>query len=190
MKPKTCKTCGKEFKPSRPIQLVCGLRCALKYKQAKEKEKKEAMKENILTRSDYVQILQRLINKIVRDIDFGNDCISCGKPPKKVNAGHFYATSAEPNLRFHLFNIWYQCEYCNTYKHGNLTQYASSLNNLGLLDFITDERIRWHDLKLDKERLKAAIKTAKTIKIEAKPRTVEERIELRKQLNESIGIYV
>ena len=188
-KPKKCKSCGKDFIPSRSLQQVCGFRCAVKLQKAKEKAKKEKMRENVLSRSDYVQILQRLINKIVRDIDFGCNCISCGKPPKKINAGHFFATSAEPVLRFHIFNIFLQCEYCNTYKHGNLTKYASALNDLELLDFITDERIRWQGLKLEKEDLKRAIKTAKTIKIEPKQRTIEQRIELRKQLNEQIGIY-
>ena len=192
-RPKKCKSCGKEFNPSRPLQQVCGFRCAVKLQKAKEKAKekakKEKMRENVLSRLDYVKILQRLINKIVRDIDFGSLCICCKQQFDKLDAGHFYPVSTHPHIRFHLFNLWGQSRYCNSYKHGNLHQYTSSLFEMNLLEFIMDEATQWRDLELSKEDLKRAIKAAKTIKIEPKQRTIEQRIELRKLINEQIGIY-
>ena len=88
-----CKNCGKEFEKKRTLQSVCTPTCAFEY-QKKLKEKKEArewkerkrkMKEKLTTTSDYKKILQVIINQIVRKIDHNQNCISCGKPPKKEN---------------------------------------------------------------------------------------------------------
>ena len=54
-------------------------------------------------------------------------CISCQKPPKKRNAGHYRSVGACPELRFEELNCHMQCEHCNTYLSGNLIEYRKNL---------------------------------------------------------------
>jgi len=100
-----------------------------KRKQQKKdwnKEKKER-KEKLKTRSERLNDLQKIFNKFIRLRDKGNNCISCDKPPKKSNAGHYRSVGGNPELRFEELNNNLQCEYCNTYLHGNLINYRINL---------------------------------------------------------------
>ena len=94
------KGCDKEFEKLRPLQSTCSVQCALEHskdlKAAKEKKdwrkKKAELKEQIISLSAYKKLLQIVINKIAREIDFCQPCISCGNPePKKKNAGHYHS---------------------------------------------------------------------------------------------------
>lgn len=136
---KKCKVCGKEFKPTfSTAQPVCSYQCALELNKANKskKEKKEwnkrkkVIKDSLKTRSDHLNELQKIFNTWVRLRDKGNNCISCGKPCKKENAGHYRSVGGNPELRFEPKNVHLQCEYCNTYLHGNLINYRINLIRL------------------------------------------------------------
>lgn len=190
---KNCIQCNKPFEPFKTTQTVCGISCAIKYTKGREKREKAELKENLLTTSDLRKGLQIVTNSIVREIDKGCNCISCGKRPLKFNAGHFYSVGSDPSIRFHLFNIWGQCEHCNSYLSGNIHQYRNKLINEGIYEFIGDLPIMYPSLKLSKEELKEKVQLAKKIlksmpKL-ARARTFEERIELRKQINNQLNIY-
>ena len=106
-------------------------------KKAWNKEKK-ARKEALKTRGDYLKELQTIFNRWIRLRDQGEPCISCQKPCKKENAGHFQAVNKKPELRFEPLNVHLQCEYCNTYLHGNLIDYRINLiKKIGL------EKVEW-----------------------------------------------
>jgi len=90
------------------------------------KEKRER-KEALKTSSDYKRELQVIFNKFIRLRDKGLNCISCQKPAKKENAGHYRSVGGNPELRFEELNNNLQCEYCNTYLHGNLIDYRINL---------------------------------------------------------------
>ncbi len=95
-------------------------------KKAWNKEKK-VRKEALKTRGDYLKELQIVFNGWIRLRDQGEPCISCQKPCKKENAGHFQAVNKKPELRFEPLNVHLQCEYCNTYLHSNATEYRKQL---------------------------------------------------------------
>tara|TARA_R110000744_G_scaffold26147_14_gene64529 strand:- start:507 stop:1061 length:555 start_codon:yes stop_codon:yes gene_type:complete len=149
MKPKSkkCKICGEKFSPFLSTVKVCSPKCALRLVRLDAK-KKEAVaqkslrkdtkrrREALKTVSDYAKEVQVLFNRYIRLRDDGNVCISCQKPPKKKNAGHYKTTKAFPELRYNVDNCHLQCEHCNTYLSGNITQYR-----IYLLEKIGAERL-------------------------------------------------
>ena len=75
---------------------------------------------------------QALFNEKIRLRDsFGNIffCISCNekKDIRYLQAGHFYNVGHYDGLRFDEDNCHGQCNYCNTFLHGNLIQYRDNL---------------------------------------------------------------
>jgi hypothetical protein len=131
-----CKTCREKFEPKTFNQKNCfknqeciNAELELKKKlhsKSWNKEKKER-KEKLKTNSDYLKELQVIFNKWIRLRDQGLNCISCQKPAKKENAGHYRSVGGNPELRFEPLNNNLQCEYCNTYLHGNLIDYRINL---------------------------------------------------------------
>lgn len=125
--------------------------CLIEYtkaKQIKATKKKEKLdkKENATAKrklNDNDKSLQTRkaqtdFNKFIRTRDEGNNCISCGKPPKKKNAGHYKSRGAYPELRFDVFNCHLQCEHCNTHLSGNLSNYRVNLiSKIGL------DKVEW-----------------------------------------------
>ena len=90
MKEKTCKVCRVKFIPLKPLQAVCGLRCAQSYAwrvktktevaQAKAERKEiRAKRESIKTRAQWMREAQQAVNAYVRIRDDKEPCISCGR---------------------------------------------------------------------------------------------------------------
>lgn len=135
--------------------MICSFECAVVYKQkladkAWKKEKK-VRKEKLKTRTDHLNELQVIFNKYIRTRDKGKPCISCNGSNKdtKVNAGHFYSVGGHPNLRFNEDNCHLQCEYCNTYLHGNLIEYTHQLlDRIGGANWLKLSNARHKPLKL------------------------------------------
>lgn len=114
----------------------------VKAERADLRRRKEALK----SRSDWMREAQTEFNKWVRlnnilwFIVRGEQvvCISCKKPPKKMNAGHYRSVGGNPELRFEPLNNHLQCEYCNTYLSGNLIDYRINLiKKIGL------DKVEW-----------------------------------------------
>lgn len=134
-----CKNCRNKFNGYSSLDPWCkeldcqvakGLHLLSKDKKQKAKEwrvEKKAIKEKLKTKSDYLKELQVVFNTYIRARDQGLNCISCQKPAKKENAGHYASVGASPQLRFDEFNCHLQCEYCNTYLHANLINYRIHL---------------------------------------------------------------
>ena len=138
MKQKTykCPICGEPFIKHRSTQKVCfSVKCAMEYAERKALEKaikEERMdlkrrREKLKTRSDYEKEAQEACNAYIRERDRNEVCISCQRPPKKRNAGHYRSVGACPELRYHPFNIQLQCEHCNSFKSGNAIEYRINL---------------------------------------------------------------
>lgn len=206
---KKCKHCKKPFQPTKTTQTACSLSCAVKLaekkegkmilRQAQRKEVKE-MAIKLKTLADYKKDLQVEVNRLVRLIDQDCSCISCGTLNGKENAGHYYSVGARPNLRFHLMNIWKQCEHCNTHLSANLIEYRANLVKLigeQHLEFLSDLNVMYKDLKLMQHEVSEAIILAKQAvkevvklnKTEKLPRSIEQRIKLRKKYNTLLNIY-
>jgi hypothetical protein len=101
-----------------------------KKASAWQKEKK-VLKEKLMTKSDYLNICQKVFNTYIRTRDKDNNCISCNKKlVGKYDAGHFFSVGAYPNLRFNENNVFGQCVHCNRDKHGNVKEYDLRLQNI------------------------------------------------------------
>jgi hypothetical protein len=153
VKSKLCKNCKEKFTPDRPLQAVCGYKCANEYakkqreKQAKKEwvKEKKMLKEKLLTHSDYIQLIQKVFNTYIRKRDAGKPCISCNRPLiNKFDAGHFYAAGSNPAIRFHEDNVHGQCVHCNRDKHGNLLEYREGLiKRIGMIRFLELEDLKF-----------------------------------------------
>lgn len=80
--------------------------------------------------------LQKVFNQYIRLRDTIYDkgtpyfvCISCRQPKglDQMHAGHFWPVGGHEAVRFDEDNVHGQCEYCNTFKHGNLVQYTPNI---------------------------------------------------------------
>ncbi len=171
MKEKTCKVCRAKFIPLKPLQAVCGLRCAQSYAW-REKTKTEvahakaerkeirAKRESIKTRAQWMREAQTAVNAYVRIRDDKEPCISCGRyHDGQYHGGHYRSTGSSPALRFDLANIHKQCMPCNTHLHGNLIPYRVNLiQKIGLVEV---ERLEGpqEPKKYSIDELKAIIQT-------------------------------
>lgn len=133
-----CRICKDKFNPKYFLQKTClKPSCILAYsKEVKAnewKEQKKVIKESLKSRSQHLNELQVIFNKWIRLRDKDLNCISCSKPCKKRNAGHYRSVGSCPELRLEPLNVHLQCEYCNTYLHANLINYRINLiHKIGL----------------------------------------------------------
>jgi hypothetical protein len=154
---KKCKYCKEKFEPISFLQKNCfEPNCVTDWinetKQKQWTKKKAKLKAELMTVQDYIKIAQQVFNKYIRLRDQGQNCISCNKPALKENAGHFYNANNHWNVRFNEDNVHLQCEYCNTYLHGNLIQYRESLiNKIGSnnYDILTAESDKTRKFSID-----------------------------------------
>ena len=158
-----CKNCKEKFEPLRFLQKYClnpeCIRIWIETEKNKQwAKKKSEMKADLTTLSDYLKIAQQVFNKFIRDRDEGLNCISCGLPPKKKNAGHYFSQGGHSSVRFDEDNVHLQCEHCNTFLSGNLLNYQ-----IGIEKRIGGERLlalhaKAHEIKKwTKEELKELI---------------------------------
>jgi len=169
-----CKQCRIKFEPKYFNQKYCldndeciKAHAELAKKQYKKdwNKRKKVIKDELMSVQQLMKIAQVVFNTYIRTRDklSGQPCISCGNPePKKVNAGHYYSSGGHKNITFHEDNLHLQCEYCNTYLHGNLIEYRKNL-----LIKIGKKRVKWLDdnahvtRKYTREELRELIKTYK-----------------------------
>ena len=162
-----CKVCKNKFTPKwSSFQKTClKSSCILDYsKDVKAKEwnkEKKVRKEKLKSRSDHLNELQVVFNRWIRLRDKGLNCISCNKPCKKENAGHYRSVGSCPELRFEPLNVHLQCEYCNTYLHANLINYR-----INLIHKIGIDKVEW--LESNHEPKKYSIEEIKEMKIKYK----------------------
>ena len=151
MKPKKCKQCGELFTPTRPLESVCGFKCAmdrtydlnLKKKEKAVNDKVKDMKESLMKRSDYVKLFQIVFNSYIRERDKELPCVSCGRfKVDEWHAGHYIASTYQYH-RFNPSNVHKQCNQCNTHFRGNLIPYRIELiKRIGLeeVEYIENTR--------------------------------------------------
>ena len=123
-----CKNCKNKFEPVRFNMKYClndeCVRVWVESEKAKVwKKTKAKAKLDLMTLSDYLKLTQQIFNKYIRLRDKHELCISCQKPPKKQNAGHYFSSGGHSNVRFNEDNVHLQCEHCNTFLSGNLLNY-------------------------------------------------------------------
>lgn len=135
-------------------------------REKKERKDMQAAKEKLKSRGDYAKEAQQAFNAYIRERDSGKVCISCQKPPKKKNAGHYRSVGASPELRFEPLNCHLQCEHCNTYLSSNAIEYR-----INLIKKIGAEKLEW--LEGPHEPKKYTIDDLKQIKADYKAKLKE-----------------
>jgi hypothetical protein len=123
-----CKNCRDKFEPIRFNHKFCLKDECIKAfveeaKAAQWKKTKVKLKNDIKTTTDWLKEAQKVFNTFIRLRDDGLNCISCDKPPKKKNCGHYFSQGGHANVRFDEDNCHLQCEHCNTFLSGNLLNY-------------------------------------------------------------------
>lgn len=162
-----CKNCKEKFEPIRFNQKYCLNDECLRVFVAETKEKqwkqtKTRMKNDLKTTSDWLKEAQVVFNKYIRERDKGLNCISCNKPPKKQNCGHYYSQGGHSNVRFDEDNCHLQCEHCNTYLSGNLLNYQIGIEKRIGAERLIELQGRAHlEKKWSVDELKDIIKTYK-----------------------------
>ena len=161
---KICKDCSEPFEPIRKhnstlttnrCEICLKTKQALKNLASIKKEKKTKQKEDLMTLQDYLKIAQAAFNKFIRLRDSGNNCISCSKPCKKENAGHYFSSGGHTNVRFDENNVHLQCEHCNTFLSGNLILYGVNLEaKIGVDEFTILRQKAYETRKFTKQELK------------------------------------
>ena len=162
-----CKNCRDKFEPIHFNAKYCSKDECRKVwiETAKVKQwtkEKKARKEKLETVQDLMKKAQKVFNTWIRKRDKGLNCISCNKPCKKENAGHYFSSGGHKNVTFNEDNVHLQCEYCNTFLHGNLLNYQVEIEKR-----IGGERlIKLHEeahktRKFTREELKEIIKKYK-----------------------------
>ena len=202
---KRCKVCGNKFQPTySTLQPTCTEpKCIIEYsrqvrekKEAKEwSKRKGVMKfENHSNNSYRSSVIQPIINEIARLIDYGLPCISSGTLGKG-QGGHYISTSANNSISLNLHNIHIQSYHSNVELSGDESRYR-----LGLIKWYGNDYFEYIEglrhvkgVDLSKQRLSELKPLISQIRNDLKrnpiKRTPQERIALRNEINERIGIY-
>ena len=118
----------------------------LKAEEAKAKREQSVRraeireaKAKIKTRGEYIKEAQAAFNSWIRERDYDQPCISCGRLHQgQYHAGHYLTVGAHPELRFEPDNAHKQCAPCNDHLSGNLIEYRKRL-----LVKIGPQRLEW-----------------------------------------------
>jgi len=159
-----CLVCKDKFTPKNSTQIVCSPSCAVEYMKKQNaknwKQEKKEIKIKLMSKSDYLNILQKVFNTYIRQRDKGKDCVSCDKKliGNDVNASHFFSVGAYPNLRFNEDNVHSSCISCNQHKHGNQKEYDLRLpNRIGIERYNKLLEDRNKPLKINVDEVKELI---------------------------------
>ena len=180
LKSKPCRQCKVLFHPRNSLQIACCPGCAISYiseareKKAKAEIRKAQKKERVSvmirknrakTKSEWLNDLQKLVNKYVRLRDLKDGCISCEKPASwggQWHCSHYYAVGSSSFVRFNLWNLNKSCSVCNTHLSGNIGEYTPRI-----IEKIGQDRFDWlfanrsNIANYDVEWIKRAIKIAR-----------------------------
>ena len=146
-----CRQCKKSFTPTRPLQRVCSMECAIVDTRAKrtEAQRKEnrIRRERIKTTTELASEAQTAFNRYIRVRDSHRACISCGQPASlgQRHASHYRSRAAASQLRFNTYNVHASCAQCNSSKSGNIVEYRKAL-----IHRIGQERVEWLENNHDK----------------------------------------
>lgn len=164
----------------------------IKYEKAKQKTK--GLRELMSVDAYRAKILQPVINEIARLIDHEQPCIATNRTSGKMAGGHRKSVGTNRGIALNLHNIHKQCFESNGYKGGDERNYdAGIVANYGndYLDFLIS--IENYTAKFHKHELEQAFEKAKEfrkrLKKDLKKISPKERIELRNQANDYIGLY-
>lgn len=203
-----CVHCKIWFQKTREKQSTCSSACAVAKGKVIEENKieKNAKEERVSVKKELYDIkpfpelkkmLQDLVNEIARLIDKDLKCISC-PGSSQLSGGHYWSVGSNDHIRFELHNIRAQCYICNNHKGGAPREYIEAVEKIHgkkYAEFVHDGmRLRYKDLRFDRPMILEAIIIARKERNKFKKLGLtynpDERIQLRKEINKLIGIYI
>jgi len=107
-----------------------GMDKAKTIRERQHKIETKTRRDNIKSKTQWLNEAQAAFNSYVRLRDRGKPCVSCGKPDNGTHqrhASHYRSVGACSSLRFNLKNVYASCQQCNTSKSGNLLEYRIRL---------------------------------------------------------------
>lgn len=159
-KKRQCKApgCRKRFLAQKPIEWWCSPDCGAQVALAKLAKKREAQakkaraenrvrKKALERKKDVLPKTQADFNALVRERDYHEPCISCGRFDHEIpehhtggkwDCGHFLSVGSHPELRLEPLNAHKQCKQCNRDKSGNAGKYR-----LNLIERIGLQAVEW-----------------------------------------------
>lgn len=130
VKIKVCRHCKKEFDASFTLNICCSPKCANKYLEAKDKDRRKVKREKksisiTVLKSKLWKIISEYIRRKYSDSEGITSCVTCGdsKHWKELQAGHFCPSGASSYLRYVETNIHPQCYHCNINLWSNPIEY-------------------------------------------------------------------
>jgi 5-methylcytosine-specific restriction endonuclease McrA len=128
-------------------------------------KRKQKLKQDAMTLSDYLKLAQTVFNRYIRKRDEGQSCISCGKKINGVtHASHYKSQGGHSNVRFHELNVWSSCYKCNVELSGNLLCYRERLiEKIGLCELLELEKLSIIEKKWTIPEVKEIIKKYKAL---------------------------
>jgi len=162
-------------------------------------EKKEKTIE-LLSADGYRQkYIQPIINEIARLIDYGCPCIATGSMNGKMSGGHFWSVGSNRTTCLNLHNIHIQSFHSNSALGGDNIRYREGIIKVYGIDYMNKiESLKLlKPLKLTKDDFIEIKRIASEIRNELRQHrkyclelsTPEERIKMREEINNKIGIY-
>jgi len=165
-------------------------------KAKKDTEKKSRKKSNeekdVLV--EYDKKLQEKVNAIVRLIDIGLPCLAKNYHPNQMHAGHIYSRGSEKSMRYNLHNIHRQSAQSNHFQNedgllreGLIKEYGTSyFEFIGALRSSPTLKLAHHEFKA---LYKKSCSIFNLLKKEGRIFNLEQRLEMRNQVNLELGIY-
>lgn len=202
--PQVCKSIDCIKKKYDEFKEKVHAKAKINLKKEKVTEKKELQQKfGIKYNKSNRLVLQDSINKIVRLIDKGHDCISEGTPlVDKFDAGHLFPVSGNVTLRYNLFNIHAQSVYGNKERMGNQAGYIIHLEKVfgaEYRDYVLSLPQLYPSIKISSKEVDEKIEIcqwivsvliAETLRRRTdKPFSTQERLELREKYQKQIGFY-
>ena len=198
-KPKTCKQCKNKFVPTRPLQSVCSMECAVslsgnKVRVELKKKARDDKKKAIEKLTNWGQRLVVKIQEIARLIDNGQPCLARGVMAKQFHGGHVYSKGSNPQMKYNLHNIHRQSAQSNHFGNddGALREGLAKEYGADYMEFVASLRaMQSHKIKNDEclEFYKKACKVSARLKKDLKPFSKSQRLLMRNDINMEIGIY-
>lgn len=204
----TCKVCKEKFIPknstteptceSYECRVAFALRVVAKNKLSKEKEErkkraeeKRKLRDNV---TNWKNELQDEVNIIIRLIDKDLPCLAKGKYANQFHAGHIFSRGSNQTIRYNCHNIHRQSAQSNHFQNedGLLREGLVKEYGQNYMDFISELRrtpkLEFNNEEFHELTLKARLISAKLRKAD-KVYNLNQRIELRNQINLELGIY-
>lgn len=187
---------GSKYRESVQIRAKKHVQKQTKKEESEKKEENRQKKIDLMSSDRYrAKYVQTVFNKIARLIDYGQPCIVTGYYDGIMNGGHFISVGNNRTLSLNLHNIHIQSYESNGPKGGDNQLYRQGLIDTYGIEYL--EKIEalksTPALKLSKSELvnfrSIAMKIVNELKNNLIVRTPEERIVLREEINQRIGIY-